>query len=137
MNSDDIRKILNATKTIAVVGLSSNPEKDSHSIAQYLQAQGYRIIPVNPTATSVLGETSYPDLTSVPDPIDLVQIFRRPEDVPPVVDQAIAIGAKTVWMQSGIAHEAAAQKAREAGLDVVMDACLRVAHRVLVGPRST
>lgn len=134
MNSDDaIREILLSARTIASVGLSSNEEKDSYGVASYLKEQGYRIIPVNPTATEILGEKAYPDLESVPEKIDLVQVFRKPEDVPPVVDDAIKAGAKVVWMQEGIVNEEAAQKAREAGLQVVMDACMRASHRRLVG----
>ena len=136
MNDDQMMKdILLSAKTIASVGLSSNPGKESYGIVQYLQSQGYRVIPVNPTADEILGEKAYPDLESVPEQIDVVQIFRRPEDVPPVVDSAIKAGAKAVWMQEGIVHEEAAQKARQAGLQVVMDACMRVTHRRLIGPR--
>lgn len=131
-----VKGILQSSKTIAVVGLSSNPEKDSYGIAQYLQSQGYRIIPVNPTAAEILGETSYQDLASIPEPVDVVDIFRPGEDVPPIVDQAIRIGAKTVWMQVGIVHDEAAQTASAAGLNVVMDACIRVAHRTLIGPKK-
>jgi predicted CoA-binding protein len=100
---------------------------------KYLQEQGYRIIPVNPTATEILGEKVYPDLEAIPDKVDVVQVFRKSEDVPPVVDSAIKIGAKVVWMQEGISNEAAAQKAREAGLQVVMNACMRATHRRLLG----
>jgi len=134
MNSDNVMKeILQSTRTIASVGLSSNPEKESYGIASYLQQQGYRIIPVNPTATEILGEKAYPDLPSVPKKIDVVQIFRRPEDVPLIVDDAIKAGVKVIWMQEGIVHEEAAQKARAAGLQVVMDACMRSTHRRLIG----
>ena len=136
MNSDQMMKdILLSTKTIASVGVSSNPGKESYGIVHYLKSQGYRIIPVNPTADEVLGEKSYPDLESIPEKIDVVQVFRKPEDVPPVVESAIKVGAKTVWMQEGIVNEEAAQKAREAGLQVVMDACMRVTHRRLIGER--
>ena len=100
-----------------------------------MKEQRYRIIPVNPTADEILGEKAYPDLSSIPDNVDVVQVFRRPEDVPPVVDEAIKIGAKVVWMQEGIVNEEAARKAREAGLQVVMDACMRSTHRRLVGPK--
>jgi predicted CoA-binding protein len=124
-----------SAKTIASVGLSSNQEKESYWIVAYLKEQGYRIIPVNPTADEILGEKAYPDLESVPEEIDVVQVFRKPEDVPPVVDSAIKVGTKVVWMQEGIVHEGAAQKAREAGLQVVMDACMRVTHRRLIGPK--
>lgn len=136
MNSDRVMKdILLSTKTIASVGLSSNTEKESYWIVLYLKEQGYRIIPVNPTADEILGEKSFPDLESVPEKIDVVQVFRKPEDVPAVVDSAIKIGAKTVWMQEGIVNEEAAQKARDAGLQVVMDACMRATHRRLIGPK--
>jgi predicted CoA-binding protein len=109
--------------------------KESYGIAEYLKGQGYHIIPVNPTTTEVLGEKSYPDLESVPEKIDVVQVFRRPEDVPPVVDSAIKVGAKVVWMQEGIVNEQAAAKARRAGLQVVMDACMRATHRRLIGEK--
>ena len=136
MNDDQMMKdILLSAKTIASVGLSSNQQKESYWIVSYLKDQGYRVIPVNPTADEILGEKSYPDLESVPEKIDVVQVFRKPEDVPPVVDSAIKAGAKVVWMQEGIVHEAAAQKAREAGLQVVMDACMRVTHRRLIGEK--
>ncbi|HET9905109.1 MAG TPA: CoA-binding protein [Anaerolineales bacterium] len=136
MNNDQMMKeILLSSKTIASVGLSGNQQKESFWIASYLKEQGYRVIPVNPTATEILGEKAYPDLSSVPEKVDVVQVFRKPEDVPPVVDEAIKIGAKFVWMQEGIVHEEAAQKARDAGLQVVMDACMRVTHRRLVGPK--
>jgi len=138
MNNDEtLKEILLATKTIASVGLSANPEKESYGIVQYLKRQGYRVIPVNPTADEILGEKSYPDLESVPEKIDVVQVFRKPEDVPPVVDSAIKAGAKVVWMQEGIVHEEAAQNARQAGLQVVMDACMRATHQRLVGARLT
>ena len=136
MNSDKVMKeILLSARTIASVGLSSNQEKESYWIVSYLKEQGYRIIPVNPTATEILGETVYPNLSAIPDKVDVVQVFRKPEDVPPVVEEAIKIGAKVVWMQEGIVNEEAAQKAREAGLQVVMDACMRATHRRLIGPR--
>ena len=136
MYSDhDLKEILLSAKTIASVGLSSNQNKESYWIAAYLKEQGYKLIPVNPTADEILGEKAYPDLQSVPEPIDVVQVFRRQEDVPPVVDDAIKAGAKVVWMQEGIVHEGAAQKARQAGLQVVMDACMRATHRRLIGPR--
>ena len=134
MNSDkELKDILLSTKTIASVGLSGNEEKESYWIVSYLKDQGYHIIPVNPMATEILGEKSYPDLESVPEKIDVVQVFRKSEDVPPVVDGAIKAGAKVVWMQEGIVNEEAAQKAREAGLQVVMDTCMRATHRRLIG----
>ena len=127
-----MKEILLSSKTIATVGLSGNREKVSNSIAAYLQSQGYRVIPVNPTADEILGEKSYPNLVSIPEKIDVVQVFRRPEDVPPIVDAAIKIGAKVVWMQEGIVNDDAAKKARDAGLKVVMDACMRAAHQFLI-----
>ena len=136
MNSDkEMKEILLSIKTIASVGLSSNQEKESYWIVSYLKEQGYRIIPVNPTATEILGEKVYPSLSDIPDKVDVVQVFRKSEDVPPVVDEAIKIGAKVVWMQEGIVNEGAAQKAREAGLQVVMNACMRATHRRLIGPK--
>jgi predicted CoA-binding protein/signal transduction histidine kinase len=128
-----MRRILENARTIAVVGLSGRPERPAHSVPAYLQRKGYRIIPVNPTLEQVLGEVAYADLLSVPEPVDVVQIFRRSEDVPPVVEQAIQIGARAVWMQEGIINEDAADRARRAGLDVVMDTCMRVAHQRLLG----
>ena len=136
MNHDQkMKDILVSTKTIASVGVSSNPEKDSYQVVAYLKDQGYQIIPVNPTATEILGEKSYPDLESVPVKVDLVQVFRKPEDVPPVVESAIKIGAQVVWMQEGVVNEEVAQKARDAGLQVMMEACMRATHRRLIGPK--
>jgi len=136
MHDHEMKDILQSYKKIASVGLSSNPSKVSYGVVAYLKSQGYRVIPVNPTAKEILGEISYPDLHSVPEPIEVVQVFRRPEDVPPVVDQAIQIGAKVVWMQLGISHAEAARKAEAAGLKVVMDHCMRVEHMRLIGPRA-
>ena len=126
----EIDGILAAARTIAVVGLSDKPDRDSYRVAAYLQRNGYRIIPVNPTAREILGETSYPDLASIPAnvAIEIVDIFRKPKFVPAVVDASIARGARAVWMQLGIAHNAAAEKARTAGLAVVMDRCIKVEH---------
>ena len=136
MNNDQMMKdILLSAKTVASVGLSSNRAKESYGIVEYLKGQGYHIIPVNPTATEILGEKSYPDLESVPEKIDVVQVFRKPEDVSPVVDSAIKVGAKVVWMQEGIVNEEAAAKARAAGLQVVMDECMRATHRRLIGEK--
>ena len=129
MNNEAIDKILAETKTIAVVGFSSRTHKAGYYVPAYLQEQGYRIIPVNPFLNEGLGEKAYPDLPSVPKPVDLVLIFQRSGNVPPFVDQAIEIGAKAVWMQQGIYNETAAAKARAAGLDVVQDACMMVEHR--------
>ncbi len=118
---DLVEKQLRHSKTIAVVGLSDKPDRDSHRVSKYLQSQGYRIIPVNPVISEVLDEKSYPDLKSVPLPIDMVNIFRRSELVPPVVDEAIEIGAKYIWMQDGVVSPEAAAKAEAAGIPVVMD----------------
>ncbi len=133
-NPDDstIRRMLQDARTVAVVGLSDKPDRPSHRIAAYLQQQGYRIIPVNPVISETLGEKAYANLRDVPGPIDIVDIFRKPEDVPAVIEDAIATGARAVWMQSGIVHEPAAKKARDAGLAVVMDHCIMVAHGQLL-----
>ncbi len=127
-----IEDILNRSAVIAVVGLSDRPERPSHRVARYMQQQGYRVIPVNPVLDSpVLGEPPYPDLGSVPVRVDIVDIFRRPEHVPAVVEAAREAGARTVWMQLGIVHEAAASAAASAGMDVVMDRCIKVEHERL------
>lgn len=131
MDDAKIREILQKSRTVAVVGLSPNPERDSHEVARYLQEAGYKIIPINPKADEILGEKAYPDLASVPEKIDVVDIFRKPEHVPPIVDEAINAGAKTVWMQLGVINEDAAKKAAEAGLDVVMDRCMLREHKRL------
>ena len=118
---DLVDEQLNNSKTIAVVGLSGDPDRISFRVTRYMQEQGYRIIPVNPMVQEVLGEKSYPDLKSVPEPIDMVNIFRRSELVPPVVDQAIEVGVKYIWMQDGVIHPEAAAKAEAAGIPVIMD----------------
>jgi predicted CoA-binding protein len=128
-SADPIFDILAHYKTIAVVGLSSNPARPSYGVTEYMQSAGYHIIPVNPNETDVLGEPSYASLEEVPQKIEIVNIFRRPEDVPPVVDAAIRAAAKVIWMQLGIANQAAAEKARAAGITVVMDACLLIEHK--------
>ena len=127
--NDEIHQLLERAHTIAVVGLSSNPSRPSHGVAVFLQSKGYRIIPVNPTIDEALGEKAYPSLLDVPHPIDVVDIFRRPEFVPEVVDQAIQLQIPAVWMQQGIIHNEAAEKARRAGIFVVMDRCMLVEHR--------
>ena len=127
--TDPITDILQRAKTIAVVGLSDNPLRPSHGVAAYLQSQGYRIIPVNPQIESSLGEQAYPSLLDVPEKIDIVDIFRRPEFVEEVVDQAIQLKVPAIWMQEEIIHEKAAQKARQAGIFVVMDRCILLEHR--------
>jgi predicted CoA-binding protein len=127
--ADPIGEILKRYKTIAVVGLSSNPMRPSHAVASYIQSAGYRIIPVNPNEREVLGEKAYARVEDVPEKIEIVDIFRRAEDVPPVVEGAIRAGARVVWMQLGIVNEDAGEKARAAGITVVMDACLLVEHK--------
>jgi len=118
-------------RNVAVVGLSSDPQRPSYRVATYLAEHGYNIIPVNPTLPQILGRASYPDLASVPEKIEVVDIFRKAEDVMPIVAEAIKIGAKAVWMQEGIVNEAAAARARDAGLLVVMDHCMRKEHERL------
>ena len=129
--SDEVRQILASARTVAVVGVSDKPDRDSYQVAAYLRQNGFRIIPINPNVTEVLGEKTYPNLLDVPEPVDIVDIFRKPEAIPGLVEQAIAISAKAVWMQKGIVHNAAAEKARAAGLKVVMDKCLMVEHQGL------
>ena len=123
-----IPEILKTYKTIAVVGLSSRRLRPSYGVSEYMQSHGYRIIPVNPAETEVLGEKAYPDLQSIPIPIDIVNVFRRSEFVPEVVDEAIRVGAKAIWMQEGVIHYEAARKAESAGLAVVMDRCILKEH---------
>ena len=129
MNS--IAEILRSARTIAVVGLSGKRFRPSYGVAEYLKRSGYRIIPVNPHESSVLGEAAYPDLDSIPEPVDIVDIFRRSEFVPDIVEAAIRKGAKAIWMQEGVYHEAAARRAEEAGLVVAMDRCILKDHRRL------
>jgi predicted CoA-binding protein len=124
-----VAEILKQSRTIAVVGLSSKRFRPSYGVAEYMQRSGYRIIPVNPEESEVLGEKCYPDLDSVPEAIDIVDIFRRSEFVPDIVEAAIRKGAKAIWMQEGVTHEEAARRAAEAGLDVVMDRCILKEHR--------
>jgi predicted CoA-binding protein len=127
--ADAILELLKQYKTIAVVGLSSNPMRPSYDVTEYMQAAGYRIIPVNPNERKVLGEKSYARLEEVPEKIEIVNVFRRAEEVPTVVESAIRVGAKVVWMQQGVENEEAAEKARAAGLVVIEDACILVEHR--------
>jgi len=126
---ETIKRILREAKTIAVVGMTSRKSRAGYYVPAYLQQAGYRIVPVNPYQEEILGEKAYPDLYSVPEPVDLALLFRRPENVPPHVEEAIETGAGAVWMQLGIVNEEAAERARAAGLDVVMDACMMVEHR--------
>jgi len=132
MESLEISRLLKECRNIAVVGLSPKENRPSNQVARYLIEAGYNIIPVNPGQSDILGKTCYPNLKSIPEQVDIVDIFRRAEDIPPIVDGAIAIGAKVVWMQQGIVNEEAAEAARKAGLTVIMDRCLKVDHMNLV-----
>ena len=127
-SQETIRRVLDECRTIAVVGLSSDPSRASNSVAGYMRRSGYRVIAVNPNEASVFGEVSYPDLSAVPEKIDLVDVFRRPDEAGKAVDEAIAVGAKAVWMQEGVIDSAAAQRAVDAGLMVVMDRCWLKEH---------
>ncbi len=125
---DEIRELLESSKTIAVVGLSSSRMRPSYGVAEYMQRAGYRIIPVNPNEEEVLGEPAVDRLEDIREKVDIVDVFRRPEFVPEIVDSAIAIGAKALWLQEGVIHEAAAKRARDAGLFVAMDLCIMKEH---------
>ncbi len=132
-DDNTIRRILKQNKTIAVVGLSNNWNRPSRFAAKYMKGFGYKIIPVNPSYKEILGEICYPSLLDIPGPVDIVDIFRRPQDVPPIVEDAITIGAKVVWMQLGVINEEAAERARQAGLEVVMNRCVKIEHGRLFG----
>jgi uncharacterized protein len=123
-----IEGILSRSRSIAVVGLSPKPERPSHQVARYLIAAGYIVIPVNPGQREIMGLPCYPDLMAIPHTIDIVDCFRRAEDIPPIAEQAIVIGAKVLWLQLGIINQAAAERAAAAGLDVVMDRCIKIDH---------
>jgi predicted CoA-binding protein len=125
---DPITSILERYKTLTIVGLSSKPSRPSHGVASYMKAHGFRIVPVNPNEKSVFGEKAYPTLDDVPGPVELVVIFRKPEFVLPIVESAIRKGARVVWMQEGVVHEAAVQRARQAGLQVIEDRCILKEH---------
>lgn len=133
----EIINILKTAKNIAIVGLSNKPDRDSYKVAKYLKGHGYRIIPINPRCTEILGEPCYPNLSSVPEKVDVVDIFRKPDAIPPIVDEAIKIGAGAVWMQLGLAHNEAAEKARRAGLEVVMNKCIKIEHARLLSSDKT
>ena len=133
VSDNALRELLTRARRIAVVGLSPRPQRPSHGVAAYLQAQGYRIIPVNPSHTEILGEPAYPDVRRIPETVDLVDVFRRPEHVPAVVEAAVDAGAAAVWLQPGADHGAAAQRAEAAGLMVVRERCLKVEHARLLG----
>ena len=132
----ELKQLLVDAKTIAMVGASSNPDKASHGIMQKLQSVGYRVIPVNPGETEVLGERSYPSLLDVPERIDIVDVFRRAEDTPGIADDAVAIGARALWLQTGIVNEEAAARATAGGLIVVMDACIGATFSLLRIPHK-
>lgn len=132
----EIADLLQTSRTIAVVGLSAKRHRPSYGVAEYMRRQGYTIYPVNPQEDEILGEKSYPDLDSVPGKIDIVDIFRRSEYVPEIIDASIRVGARLVWMQEGVVHEEAARRAGEAGLLVVMNRCILKEHRKLTAQRS-
>jgi hypothetical protein len=132
LSEHEIQDLLSSTQTIAIVGLSDNPARDSNGVARFLQRHGYTVVPVNPNLKEVLGERAYSSLDEVPVPIDIVNVFRRPEFVPAIVDDAITVGARVIWLQLGIVHEAAAHRAAAAGLGVVMDRCIAIEHRRLM-----
>jgi predicted CoA-binding protein len=137
-SDQELKQLLTGATTIAVVGASSNPDKASYGIMQKLQRAGYRVIPVNPRETEILGERSYPSLIDVPERIDIVDVFRRAEDTPGIADEAVTIGAKALWLQTGIVSEDAAARATAGGLTVVMDACIGATHTLLrVAPKTT
>src|SRR3954470_22628653 len=136
-SDEQLKQILTDATTIAMVGASSNPEKASNGIMRKLQSVGYRVIPVNPRETEVLGERAYPSLIDVPERIDIVDVFRRAEDTPAIADDAVTIGAKALWLQTGIVSEGAAARAKAGGLVVVMDACIGATHSLLhVAPKT-
>src|SRR5438128_11656145 len=136
-SDQQLRELLTNATTIAIVGASSNPDKDSYGIMQKLQRAGYRVIPVNPRETEILGERAYPSLIDVPERIDIVDVFRRAEDTPAIADDAVTIGAKALWLQTGIVSEDAAHRATAGGLIVVMDACIGATHAMLQVPLKT
>jgi uncharacterized protein len=132
--TEEIRALLTEAKTIAMVGASSSPEKASHGIMKKLQRAGYHVIPVNPRETEVLGEKAYASLADIPEPVDIVDVFRRSEDTPPIADEAVKIGAKALWLQTGIVNDDAAARAKAGGLMVIMDACIGATHALLQIP---
>jgi predicted CoA-binding protein len=136
-SDEDLKKLLTGATTIAMVGASGDPEKTSHGIMERLQRVGFRVIPVNPRETEILGERAYPSLSDVPIPIDIVDVFRRSEDTPSIADEAVKVGAKALWLQSGISNEDAAARARAGGLTVVMNACIAATHSALQVPKKS
>ncbi|MBX6394110.1 MAG: CoA-binding protein [Alicyclobacillaceae bacterium] len=135
-SDQELAELLRSARTVAVVGLSDNPARPSYEVASYLQSQGYEIVPVNPTIKQSLGRRSHASLRDIQGPVDIVDVFRRSEEVEAVVDDAIAVGAKAIWLQLGVVNERAAQKAKDAGLTVVMDRCIKVEHRRLLGSQA-
>jgi len=135
-SDEQLKNLMADATTIAIVGASSNPDKASYGIMERLQRVGYRVIPVNPRETEVLGEPSYASLSDIPEPVDIVDVFRRAEDTPPIADEAVKIGAKVLWLQSGIVSEDAAARAQAGGLTVVMNACLGTLHALLRVPHK-
>lgn len=135
-SDDELKQLLTTARTIAVVGASSNPERPSHGIMKKLLAVGYQVFPVNPRETEVLGQKAYASLSAVPEKIDIVDVFRRSEETPPIADEAVAAGAKVLWMQSGVSNEETAERAKAGGLTVVMNACVGALHSLLRVPRK-
>src|SRR5258707_13902949 len=135
-SDEELKELLTSATTVAMVGASSNPDKASHGIMRKLQRAGYRVIPVNPKATEILGERSYASLLDIPERIDIVDVFRRAEDTPGIADEAVTIGAKALWLQTGIVNEDAAERATRGGLMVVMDACIGATHSLLRIPQK-
>jgi hypothetical protein len=133
MTDTEIKQLLEGAHTVAMVGASDKPDRDSYGVMEYLIANGYHVIPVNPMVEAIQGERSYPSLAAIPEKVDIVDIFRRSDAVGPIVDEAIAIGAPAVWMQLEIVNEPAAEAARRAGVQVVMDRCMKIEHRRLIG----
>jgi uncharacterized protein len=135
-SDDELKALLTNATTIAMVGASSNPDKASHGIMQKLQKAGYKVIPVNPRESEILGERSYPSLIDIPERVDIVDVFRRAEDTPTIADEAVTIGAKALWLQTGIVNEDAAARAEAGGLKVVMDLCIGATHSLLQVPKK-
>jgi predicted CoA-binding protein len=136
-SDQDLKQLLTNASTVAMVGASSKPDKPSYGIMRKLQSVGYRVIPINPRETEVLGEHAYPSLADVPEPIDIVDVFRRAEDTPSIADEAVKVGAKVLWLQTGVVSEEAAARAEAGGLTVVMDACIGSTHAILQVPKKT
>jgi uncharacterized protein len=136
-SDQDLKQLLTNASTVAMVGASSKPDRASYGIMRKLQSVGYRVIPINPRETEVLGEHAYPSLADVPEPIDIVDVFRRAEDTPAIADEAVKVGAKVLWLQTGVVSEEAAARAEAGGLTVVMDACIGSTHAILQVPKKT